>query len=111
MEGIPVSLMEALATGLPVVTTKISGIPELVRDQETGYLVPPADPVALANALELVYKNPDHARKLAEKGRQLVLREFELSKNVLQLSHHFERFVPRKISALEPAVTPNLIPT
>jgi glycosyltransferase involved in cell wall biosynthesis len=89
MEGIPVALMEALACGLPVVATRISGVPELVRDQETGLLVPPEDPSALADALLAVYRDPDAAGRLGQAGRELVLKEFELKTNVAQLSNLF----------------------
>jgi glycosyltransferase involved in cell wall biosynthesis len=89
MEGIPVSLMEALACGLPVVATKLSGIPELVQHNKTGYLVKPADATALANALTKLYNNPTSATQLAQEGRALVAREFELSRNVQQLAELF----------------------
>jgi glycosyltransferase involved in cell wall biosynthesis len=91
MEGIPVALMEALASGLPVIATDLSGVPELVRPDETGYLVPPADSTALAEALTAVYHHPDHAQTLAATGRQLVLDQFELSANVRQLAHLFQQ--------------------
>ena len=91
MEGIPVALMEALACGLPVVATHLSGVPELVRPDETGYLVPPADSAALAGALTAVYHHPQHAQTLAAAGRQLVLDQFELSANVRQLAHLFQQ--------------------
>ncbi len=85
MEGIPVALMEALASGLPVVATEISGIPELVRPGETGWLVPEKDAGALADALEMVYRHPAEAARRAEAGRDLVWREFTLQKNVEDL--------------------------
>ncbi len=93
MEGLPVALMEALACALPVVATKISGIPELVRQDETGLLVPPADALALADALAAICHAPGLAARLAEAGRALVLREFELSANVKQLAALFDGVV------------------
>jgi colanic acid/amylovoran biosynthesis glycosyltransferase len=86
MEGIPVSLMEALACALPVVASDLSGIPELVRPGETGTLVPPANAAALAEALASVYAAPQAAVRLGEAGRALVHREFELQANVGQLA-------------------------
>ncbi len=82
MEGIPVALMEALASGLPVVATEISGIPELVRPGETGWLVPEKDAEALADALEMVYRHPAEAARRSTAGRALVWREFNLRENV-----------------------------
>jgi colanic acid/amylovoran biosynthesis glycosyltransferase len=86
MEGIPVALMEALATSLPVVATAISGIPELIYPGKTGYLVPPADATALAAALAEVYTAPAEAIRLGKAGRELVLKEFELKMNVSLLA-------------------------
>lgn len=86
MEGIPVALMEALACGLPVVATNISGIPELVRHQETGYLVPPTDPVALADMLMHIAEHREDAHRLGSQGRELVLTEFNLPNTIAQLS-------------------------
>jgi glycosyltransferase involved in cell wall biosynthesis len=91
MEGIPVSIMEALACALPVVATSISGIPELVRPEETGYLVDPADSSALADALTDIYHSPDRASKLGQAGRKLVLEEFTLSENVKEMALLFEK--------------------
>jgi len=86
MEGIPVALMEAMASGLPVVATEISGIPELVRPNRTGYLVPPENAGALADALEHVYRHPREAQSRAQAGRTLVLKEFALHTNVEKLA-------------------------
>ena len=91
MEGIPVAIMEAFACGLPVVATSLSGIPEFVRPGHTGYLVPPEDPVALANRLANVYHNPKRAHELAQAGRAFVQEEFELSTNVQRLGTLFEQ--------------------
>ncbi len=70
-EGLPVVLMEAMATGLPVVTTTIAGIPELVVDHQTGLLVPPGRPDLLAQALAELAQ-PDLAKSLGEAARKAV---------------------------------------
>jgi len=100
MEGIPVSLMEALACQLPVVATSISGIPELVRPDETGYLVPPANTAALAEALATVYANPENAARMGQAGRTLVLQEFVITSSVKRLATLFQD-VTRPKSLLE----------
>jgi colanic acid/amylovoran biosynthesis glycosyltransferase len=89
MEGIPVALMEAMVSRIPVVATSISGIPELVRDGDTGWLVPPEDVEALADALLQIYRDPTEAHKRAWSGRKWVLDEFELFSNVKRLSSLF----------------------
>jgi glycosyltransferase involved in cell wall biosynthesis len=86
MEGIPVALMEPLACEVPVISTRISGIPELVEDGVTGLLVPPADPAALAGALERLANDPELGRSLGRAGRAKVLREFDLAANTSQLA-------------------------
>jgi glycosyltransferase involved in cell wall biosynthesis len=74
MDGIPTVFMEALATGRPVVSCAISGIPELVRDGETGLLAPPDDPTAFAAAVAHLAADPALVRRLGEHGRALVER-------------------------------------
>jgi colanic acid/amylovoran biosynthesis glycosyltransferase len=85
MDGIPVALMEAMAAGLPVVSTRVSGIPELVQDRRTGLLAPPGDAAALADALESLQRDPLWARRLAEEGRRHVLAHFNLQRNAVRL--------------------------
>jgi glycosyltransferase involved in cell wall biosynthesis len=93
MEGIPVVLMEALASGLPTVATRISGIPELVIGGDTGWLVPDRDPEAVAEALVELYNDPIEAARRAERGRQRVLDEFTVPANVTRLRILFEEAV------------------
>lgn len=90
MEGIPVAIMEAMACGLPVLATEISGVPELVRPGVTGYLAKAADSEDLAEQLAGIYAAPDKAAELAAAGRLLVLKEFLLTSNVERLAGYFE---------------------
>jgi glycosyltransferase involved in cell wall biosynthesis len=89
-EGIPVTLMEAMATGVPVVASAISGIPELVEDGRNGLLVAPADPDALADALEKLQSSADLRRRLGSAGREKVLRSFELRSNAADVIRHIK---------------------
>jgi glycosyltransferase involved in cell wall biosynthesis len=75
-EGLPVSVLEAMAAGRPVVATAIGGTDEAVRDEVTGLLVPPHDPAALAAAIGRLRADPALARRLAAAGRDRVEREF-----------------------------------
>jgi colanic acid/amylovoran biosynthesis glycosyltransferase len=88
-EGIPVVLMEAMASGLPVVASRISGIPELVEDGVSGLLVQPRDARALADALARLESDPGLRRRLAEAGRSEVEAEFDLRKNAAVLVRQF----------------------
>ena len=75
-EGIPVTLMEAMATGLPVVSTYHSGIPELITDDDTGLLVPERDVAALADSIERLVTEPALGPRLATRARAFVAAEF-----------------------------------
>jgi glycosyltransferase involved in cell wall biosynthesis len=75
LEGMGTSTLDAMAAGLPVVATRVGGIPEIVADGETGLLVPPRDPEALAAAIVRLAEDPALRRRLAEGGKRRV-REF-----------------------------------
>ncbi len=90
MEGIPVVLMESLATELPTIATRISGIPELVIDGDTGYLAPERDPQAIADFLVEIYNDPEEGARRGRSGRQRVLDEFTIEGNVTRLRGIFE---------------------
>ena len=81
-EGIPVFLMEAMASGLPVVATSISGIPELVATGRSGFLVPPRAASALADALHVLANDPELRERMGQAGRERVLDASSLSRNV-----------------------------
>ncbi len=76
-DGIPNVLMEAMACGLPVVTTGVSGITELVRDGENGLVVAPDRPADLADALHRLVKDPGLAQQLADAGRGTIAERFD----------------------------------
>jgi glycosyltransferase involved in cell wall biosynthesis len=76
LEGLNTSILDALAMRKPVVATNAGGIPEIVRDGQTGLLVPPRDPPSLAQAICRLIDDPGEARRLAQAGRALVEREF-----------------------------------
>jgi glycosyltransferase involved in cell wall biosynthesis len=76
-EGFPISILEAMAAGLPVVATDVGGAAEAVTDGETGMLVPAADPEALAGALEQLVADVDLRRRLGAAGRARALRLFD----------------------------------
>lgn len=71
-EGLPNAVIESLAAGLPVVATRVGGIPEIIEDGESGLLVPPHDPDSLASAILRVLNNPDLAQQLRYAGRDRV---------------------------------------
>ena len=81
-DGIPNVVVEAMASGLPVVSTNVSGLPECVEHGVTGLLVPERSPEALADAIGELVSNADRARALGRAGRLRVEREFAAERNV-----------------------------
>jgi glycosyltransferase involved in cell wall biosynthesis len=75
-EGIPITILEALGAGRPVVATRIGGIPEVIDDGVTGLLVRPRDPQALADAINRLLADPSAAAAMADRGRALVQAQF-----------------------------------
>jgi len=82
MEGLGIILLQAAASGLPVVASAAGGIPEAVVDQETGLLVPPSDPEALASAVSTLLTDPAGARLMGDRGRQRIRTEFSVDRMV-----------------------------
>jgi glycosyltransferase involved in cell wall biosynthesis len=95
-DGIPVVLMEALAMQVPVISTSVSGIPELVRDGETGLLVPERDSSALASAIVCMIQNKSLSQRLAREGRVLVKEDYDVTKNAGQLVALFQRVMENR---------------
>lgn len=95
-EGIPVVLMEAMAMEVPVVTTRITGIPELVEDDRSGLLVTPGNVDELTDALERLLQDPALRQRLGSEGRQKVLNEFNVDRSAARIYSLFEeRCLPR----------------
>ncbi|HMH50159.1 MAG TPA: glycosyltransferase [Candidatus Acidoferrum sp.] len=81
-EGMPLTVIEAAAAGRPVVATAVDGTPEVVRDGETGYLVPPADPAALSRALLAVLGDPDAAARMGREAHRWAHERFDVEAHV-----------------------------
>jgi colanic acid/amylovoran biosynthesis glycosyltransferase len=88
-DGIPVALMEAMAVGLPVVSTRVSGIPELVEHGESGLLAEPRDALGLARCIEHLLADPSAARRMAARARATVERDFDVATETRKLRDAF----------------------
>lgn len=82
-EGLPNVIMEAMAVGVPVVATNVGGVPELIKNGETGFLVEPKNPKTLAEKIEHVLNLPEEERnRVGEKARRVVKEKFSIEKMV-----------------------------
>ncbi len=100
-EGLPVVLMEALASRIPVIATPVAGVSELVRDGETGLLVPPGDVNGLVAALDRLLSDPELCRRLGEAGRAAVKERHDVAREaerLLALFRNCANAVPTTLS-------------
>ena len=95
-EGVPNALIEACASGLPIVTTDVPGCRDVVTDGLNGFLVPPRDPQALAEALEKLLIDPDLRSRMGEMGRQFALENFSLNLAIQQTLSVYRQAFPTK---------------
>lgn len=100
-EGVPVVLMEAMAMEIPCVATRITGIPELIRDGTDGLLVAPASAEELAEALRRLMDDADLRRTLGAAGRVRVLEKYDLARNTAQLANIFARRLSATTAAID----------
>ena len=89
-DGIPVALMEAMSMELPVISTLVSGIPELVKDGANGLLVKPKDPQSLAAAIQKLLMDPEACERMGKDGRRTVQEQFNVKKSASALKEIFQ---------------------
>jgi glycosyltransferase involved in cell wall biosynthesis len=95
-EGLPISILEAMRAGLPVVATNVNGIPEEVEHGKTGLLVPPQNVEALADALLKLIKSPQLCKTMGEASRQKFLREFTVERMIGETKTVYEAIISKK---------------
>ena len=86
-DNLPTVIVEAMLAGMPVVSTRVAGIPEMIVDGESGFLVSPKDPSALAAAIEKLLADPLLATRLGQRGRQVAVEKFSIEKTTSALKH------------------------
>ena len=95
-DGIPNVLMEAMSCGLPVVTTDVSGIPELIRNGVNGLLVRPDDPAAIAGALQTLFRDPLCVESLGTEAAKTIKEDFDGERTTKELASLFSKTKPGK---------------
>ena len=95
-EGLPNSVMEAMAAGAPVVATAVGGTPELIEDGQTGFLVPPANPGALAERIEYALSHAGLTGLIAMAGRRFVLERFGMERMVTAVERLYDEIITRQ---------------
>ncbi|NJP08575.1 MAG: glycosyltransferase family 4 protein [Leptolyngbyaceae cyanobacterium RU_5_1] len=101
-EGVPVSLMEAMAAGVPVVTTRIAGVSELVDDGISGYLVPAGDPVSLANRISILLEDGQLRSQFGAAGRAKIESEFNINHEATWLYRIMTAALQGNVESLRP---------
>jgi glycosyltransferase involved in cell wall biosynthesis len=99
IEGLSLSLLEAMAHGLPVVASDAGGNPDLIDPGETGLLVPPLEPQAWAVALERLLGDPGFAARLGLAARRLVRRDFTLERTIERTVCVYREALARRLSS------------
>ena len=92
-EGLSNSLLESMASGVPVIATRVGGNPEVIDHEVTGLLVPPRDPVALADAMSRLLGNKDLALRFGQAGKRRVAEFFSMERSVGETEHLYQRLV------------------
>jgi glycosyltransferase involved in cell wall biosynthesis len=92
-EGMSTALLEALACGRPVIATAVGGSPEVVRQDETGLLVPAENPALLASSLEMLLDSPAQCGRLGQAGRRLIETAYSLDTVVTRMVEEYEKLV------------------
>jgi glycosyltransferase involved in cell wall biosynthesis len=95
-EGLPIALLEAMAAGLPVVATRVGGVPEVVVDGVTGLLVPPRDPEALSEAILTLLQDPDLRQKMGQAGQDRVREYFSVERMVKRTENLYASLLKEK---------------
>lgn len=93
-EGFPYTILEAMAAGLPIVATKVGGIPEILIDKKTGLIVAPKNPQALADAIMNLISNPESGSRMGRKAQEIV-KNFTISKMVSATEKIYEEVLSR----------------
>jgi len=103
-EGLSSAILEAMATSLPIVATKVGGIPELVKNEDNGLLVAPADPESLSLAIQRLADNPEESRRMGLRGRKRMEEQFTLERKIAETEQLCRILLKRPTSSPQSAI-------
>ncbi len=110
-DNLPTVIMEAMAAGVPVISTRLAGVPEMITDGENGLLAAPKDPESVAEALEKMLSDRAMAEQMAERGKQTAQKRFAIEATTRKLKHLLVRIAgvipPKKARELDPKLPSN----
>ncbi len=92
-EGLPITVLEAMQAGVPIVATTVGEVPEVLAHGGCGYLIPPGNSAALSEALEIIYRNREDAHEKANAAKQRVHSEYSVERMTDKYMHEYERLL------------------
>ena len=96
-EGMPNAVMEAMASGLPVIATNVGGTPEVVIDNQTGFLIPPKVPGAIAEKIMYIIEHPNLAQQIGLNARAYIEKHFSIEVMIRKTDELFETVIAEKL--------------
>ena len=100
VDPFPIATIEAMAEGLPVIATNTGGLPELVQEGQTGWLVSPADPAALADRIRALLLDPERRRRMGSAGLARVRVSFSVDRMVRTISNIYDELLADREKAV-----------
>lgn len=97
-EGTPASLIEAMAAGCPVISTRVGGVPDIITDGQTGRIVPPQNAEALAKAMLSIFQSPADTRKMADRAREFALHKFNRERLISDIDNLYNHLFVNKVN-------------
>ena len=91
----PISIMEAMAASKPIISTKVGGIPDLIKDNHNGFLVNPREVNTVVEKIEYLMLNHDVCAKMGNRSREIVVNNFDI-KNIIKKHHEYAEIIIKK---------------
>ena len=100
-EGLPLTILEAMHAGKPIIATRVGGIPEAIMDRETGILISPRDRHALTKGILELLKDPKKRKEMGEKGKQRAMQHFDVERMVKEYSNIYDECIVSQLESYQ----------